>query len=120
MEEEKPILSKDELKKSLSIQKPRIRDLLKKLNKAPKEIKFYTTVIGEIKLSTTARNKVELIPFAQHEVDHWHYEVCIKLDMDKISKTKRKWPSEVADQLIKKMQNVIEMTTWYFGTGEVV
>jgi hypothetical protein len=120
MKEEKTILTKKELQKSLSIRKPQIRDLLKKLSQPPKEIKFYTTVRGEIKLATTARNKVELIPFAQHEVEHWHYEICIKLDTETISKTKRKWSIEIAEQLIKKMQKVIETTTWYFGTGEVI
>jgi len=117
---ENKVLNKEELQKCLAVQKPRIRDLIKKLTKPPKEIKFCATVKGEIKLATTSCKKVELVPFAQHEVDHWHYEVCIKLNTEQISKSKTKWPTEIANQLIKQMQAAIERTTWYFGTGEVV
>ncbi len=110
-------LSKDALKQSLTTQKPRIRELLKELNKPPKTLRFFFTARGELMLSTT---KKKLIPFAQEEIKNWHYDISIKSDLKAVSKSKRKWPSELADQLIRKMQGVVENTYWYFGNNEVV
>jgi hypothetical protein len=110
-------LNRDELKKSLSTQKPSIKVLLAKLEKPPKTLRFFLTVRGELMLAT---KQTKLIPFAQEDVKNWHYDISIKPDLDIVSKSKTKWPTELADQLIRKMKTTVENTYWYFGNNEVV